>query len=38
MTKLSSELTNIYSNLIAWLWISIVLDRMPCFLGVPNCD
>ena len=24
--------------LVAWLWISIVLDQMPCFRGVPNCD
>ena len=24
--------------LIAWLWIGIILDQMPCFLGVPNCD
>jgi hypothetical protein len=23
---------------IAWLWISIILDQMPCFLGVTNCD
>lgn len=23
---------------IAWVWVSIVLDQMPCFLGVPNCD
>jgi hypothetical protein len=24
--------------LIAWLWVSLVVDQMPCFLGVPNCD
>lgn len=24
--------------LIAWLWVAIILDQMPCFLGVPNCD
>lgn len=24
--------------LIAWLWGSLVLDQLPCFLGVPNCD
>ena len=24
--------------LCASLWVSLVLDRMPCFLGVPNCD
>jgi hypothetical protein len=23
---------------IALLWGAIVLDQMPCFLGVPNCD
>lgn len=23
---------------IAWLWAFIVVDQMPCFLGVPNCD
>ena len=24
--------------LIAWMWLSLVVDQMPCFLGVPNCD
>jgi hypothetical protein len=24
--------------LVAWFWISLVVDQMPCFLGVPNCD
>ena len=24
--------------LIAWTWSSILLDQLPCFLGVPNCD
>ena len=23
---------------IAWFWGSLVIDQMPCFLGVPNCD
>jgi hypothetical protein len=23
---------------VAWLFVSLVLDQMPCFLGVPNCD
>jgi hypothetical protein len=23
---------------IAWLWVVLVVDQMPCFLGVPNCD
>ena len=25
-------------GLIAWMWFGIVLDQMPCFLGVPLCD
>ncbi len=24
--------------LIAWLWVGIVNDQMPCFLGVAFCD
>jgi hypothetical protein len=24
--------------LIAWMWVGLVVDQMPCFLGVPNCD
>lgn len=24
--------------LLAGLWGSILLDQLPCFLGVPNCD
>jgi hypothetical protein len=24
--------------LIAGLWGSVILDQMPCFLGVPYCD
>lgn len=24
--------------LIAALWGAILLDQMPCFLGIPNCD
>ena len=23
---------------VVWFWIGLVLDQMPCFLGVPNCD
>jgi hypothetical protein len=23
---------------IAFLWTGILLDQMPCFLGIPNCD
>ena len=25
-------------TLIAWLFVGIVVDQMPCFLGVANCD
>jgi hypothetical protein len=24
--------------LIAWFWLGLVIDQLPCFLGVPNCD
>jgi hypothetical protein len=24
--------------LIAFAWVGIVIDQMPCFLGVQNCD
>lgn len=24
--------------LLAWMWMGILIDQMPCFLGVPNCD
>ena len=23
---------------LAWFWVGLILDQMPCFLGVPNCD
>ncbi len=23
---------------IAWMWGGILMDQMPCFMGVPNCD
>jgi hypothetical protein len=23
---------------LAWMWVGILIDQMPCFLGVPNCD
>ena len=26
------------SIVVACLWAGIVMDQMPCFLGVPNCD
>lgn len=25
-------------GLFAWLWVGLLIDQMPCFLGVPNCD
>ena len=28
----------IFLVLIAWMWIGIVKDQMPCFCGLPNCD
>ena len=24
--------------MLAFVWASVVLDQLPCFLGVPNCD
>jgi len=23
---------------LAYFWVRIVIDQMPCFLGIPNCD
>jgi hypothetical protein len=23
---------------VAWMWTSLLIDQMPCFPGVPNCD
>jgi hypothetical protein len=28
----------VFMALIAWEWGVIIVDQMPCFLGVPNCD
>ena len=28
----------IFLALLAWMWLGILIDQMPCFLGVPNCD
>jgi len=28
----------IFLVFIAWMWFGIMIDQMPCFLGVPNCD
>jgi hypothetical protein len=25
-------------GLFAWLGVGLLIDQMPCFLGVPNCD
>ena len=26
------------SAVLVMVWVSIVVDQLPCFLGVPNCD
>ena len=26
------------SIFFAWFWIMVVIDQMPCFLGIANCD
>jgi len=28
----------VFLAFIAWMWLSLLIDQMPCFLGVPNCD
>lgn len=28
----------IFLAFIMWMWFGIVIDQMPCFLGVSNCD
>ena len=28
----------VFLAFIAWMWLSMVIDQMPCFLGVPSCD
>ena len=28
----------VFLAFIAWLWMGLLIDQMPCFLGVPNCD
>ena len=38
VTRLSFISGLILLTLIAWLWVSIVIDQMPCFLGVMHCD
>ena len=27
-----------FSVVLVTIWVSIVVDQLPCFLGVPNCD
>jgi hypothetical protein len=22
----------------AWMWVGLLIDQLPCFLGAPNCD
>jgi hypothetical protein len=28
----------VFLAFIVWMWFGIMIDQMPCFLGVPNCD
>jgi hypothetical protein len=28
----------IFLLLVAWCWGFLIIDQLPCFLGVPNCD
>ena len=28
----------VFLGFMAFLWLGILLDQIPCFLGVPNCD
>ena len=28
----------IFLAFVLWMWFGIVIDQLPCFLGVPNCD
>jgi len=28
----------IFLTFISIAWINVIIDQMPCFLGVPNCD
>lgn len=25
-------------TLVAFVWLAVVADQLPCFMGVPNCD
>src|SRR4030095_7061132 len=35
---LSLLFSTVFLILIAFIWTSLLMDQMPCFLGVPNCD
>ena len=37
-SPISLVLRTLLLALIAWMWMSLLIDQMPCFLGVPNCD
>lgn len=28
----------VFMVFVAWVWVGITIDQLPCFLGVPNCD
>ena len=28
----------VFMSLAAGLWVSLLIDQWPCFMGVPNCD
>jgi hypothetical protein len=28
----------IFLAFLLWMWFGILIDQMPCFLGIPNCD
>ena len=38
LTALAAGLSVVALVLIAYAWVGIVVDQMPCFLGRPNCD
>ncbi len=37
-TPVSLVFRVVFMILIAWMWGGLLIDQMPCFLGVPNCD
>jgi hypothetical protein len=28
----------VFVALVGYMWVGIIIDQLPCFLGVPNCD